>query len=56
MMGRSADFLNTMVTAWAAKADYFAQQHPETTQRILAYYEHRRKNDLFLTHTLVDPY
>ena len=55
MMGRSADFLNTMVTAWAAKADYFAQQGPECTQRILTYYEHCRENDLFLTHTLVDP-
>ena len=55
MMGRSADFLNTMVTAWAAKADYFAQQGPECTRRVLAYYEHCRESDLFLTHTLVDP-
>ncbi len=55
MMGRSADFLNAMVTAWAAKADYFAQQSPECRERVLDYYEHCREHDLFLTHTLVDP-
>lgn len=55
MMGRSADFLNTMVTAWAAKADYFSKQTGECTDRVLRYYEHCREKDLFLTHTLVDP-
>ena len=55
MMGRSADFLNAMLTAWAAKADYFARQSPECRERVLDYYEHCRENDLFLTHTLVDP-
>ena len=55
MMGRSADFLNAMLTAWAAKADYFARQSPECRERVLDYYEYCRENDLFLTHTLVDP-
>lgn len=55
MMGRSADFLNTMLTAWAAKSVYFAQQHPECAERVLRYYEHCREHDLFLTHALIDP-
>jgi 4-hydroxyphenylacetate 3-monooxygenase oxygenase component len=55
MMGRSADFLNTMLTAWAAKNDYFAQQSPECAERVLRYYEHCREHDLFLTHALIDP-
>jgi 4-hydroxyphenylacetate 3-monooxygenase len=55
MMGRSADFLNTMVTAWAAKSDYFAQQSPECAERVLRYYEHCRERDVFLTHALIDP-
>ena len=55
MLGRSADFLNTMLTAWAAKAEYFAQQSPACRERVLAYYEHCRERDLFMTHTLIDP-
>ena len=55
MMGRSADFLNTMLAAWAAKSDYFAQQSPECAERLLRYYEHCREHDLFLTHALIDP-
>lgn len=34
MMGCSADFLNTMVTAWVAKSDYFAQQNSECAERV----------------------
>jgi 4-hydroxyphenylacetate 3-monooxygenase oxygenase component len=55
MMGRSADFLNTMVTAWAAKRDYFAQQSPACAERVWRYYEDCRERDLFLTHALIDP-
>ncbi len=55
MMGRSADFLNTMLTAWAAKKEYFAQQGPEYAERVWRYYEHCREHDVFLTHALIDP-
>ncbi|MCS6925905.1 MAG: 4-hydroxyphenylacetate 3-monooxygenase [Candidatus Binatia bacterium] len=55
MMGRSADFLNTMVMAWAAKSDYFAQQHPECAERVRRYYDYCREHDVFLTHALIDP-
>ena len=37
MMGRSGDFLNSMITAWAAKKDYFAQQSPENGERVWRY-------------------
>ena len=37
MLGRNADFLNTMLTAWAAKADYFTQQSPACRERVSAY-------------------
>ena len=55
MMGRSGDFLNSMITAWAAKKEYFAQKSPENAERVWRYYEHCRENDLFLTHALIDP-
>jgi 4-hydroxyphenylacetate 3-monooxygenase len=55
MMGRSGDFLNSMITAWAAKKDYFAQQSPENAERVWRYYEHCREHDVFLTHALIDP-
>jgi 4-hydroxyphenylacetate 3-monooxygenase oxygenase component len=55
MMGRSADFLNTMVMAWAAKSDYFTQQSPACAERVLRYYEYCRERDVFLTHALLDP-
>jgi 4-hydroxyphenylacetate 3-monooxygenase len=55
MMGRSADFLNTMVMAWAAQRDYFAQQSPACAERVWCYYEDCRERDLFLTHALIDP-
>lgn len=55
MMGRSADFLNTMVMAWAAKRDYFAKQNPECAERVWRYYEFCREHDVFLTHALLDP-
>ena len=35
MLGRSADFLNSRLTAWAAKADYFAQQSLACRERDL---------------------
>ena len=39
MMGRSPDFMNTIFTAWAGSADYFAQDRPEFKKNVLAYHE-----------------
>ena len=54
MMGRSPDFLNVNFAAWAAAADYFAQNRPEFKTNILRYYEYIREHDLTLTHALIN--
>ena len=54
MMGRSPDFMNTIFTAWAGSADYFAQDRPEFKKNVLAYHEFIRENDVTLTHALVN--
>src|SRR5262245_7382786 len=55
MMGRSPDFLNTMIMGCAANADYFARNDPGYGQNIQRYYEQVRERDLCLTHTLIAP-
>lgn len=55
MMGRSPDFLNVMMAALAAKRSFFEELAPERAEAVVAYYEHVARNDLFLTHALLDP-
>ncbi|HLE78515.1 MAG TPA: 4-hydroxyphenylacetate 3-monooxygenase, oxygenase component [bacterium] len=55
MMGRSPDYLNRAVTAFAAAADYCGVNDPRFPQHIRDYYEHVREHDLCLTHTLINP-
>jgi 4-hydroxyphenylacetate 3-monooxygenase len=55
MLGRSPDFLNTMVMGCAANGDYFARNDPAYGQNIRRYYEYVREHDLCLTHTLIAP-
>ena len=54
-MGRSPDFLNTMIAGCAANADYFAGNDPKYGENIQRYYELVRERDLCLTHTLIAP-
>src|ERR687887_913154 len=54
MMGRSPDFLNVNFAAWAAAADYFAQNRPAFKTNIGRYYEYIREHDLTLTHSLIN--
>ena len=54
MMGRSPDFLNVNFAAWAAAADYFAQNRAEFKTNIVRYYEYIREHDLTLTHALIN--
>jgi 4-hydroxyphenylacetate 3-monooxygenase oxygenase component len=54
-MGRSPDFLNTVLVSLADAPEFFAEvglRHADNVQR---YYRYCRDNDLFLTHTLVNP-
>src|SRR5437764_6654887 len=55
MLGRSPDYLNTMVMGCAANSDYFARDNPAYADNIQRYYEVVRECDLCLTHTLVAP-
>jgi anthranilate 3-monooxygenase (FAD)/4-hydroxyphenylacetate 3-monooxygenase len=55
LMGRSPDFLNTTVMAFAEARDVFARGGERFGRNVVDYYEHVRENDLFLTHALISP-
>src|SRR5579863_387349 len=54
-MGRSPDFLNTVVASLADAPEFFAEVGGKTFDNVQRYYRYCRDNDLFLTHTLVNP-
>jgi anthranilate 3-monooxygenase (FAD) / 4-hydroxyphenylacetate 3-monooxygenase len=55
MVGRSPDFLNVMLAALAAKRGFFAEASPAGADAMVNYWQYIAKNDLFLTHALLDP-
>jgi 4-hydroxyphenylacetate 3-monooxygenase len=55
MFGRSADFMNIMVTGLAMASEDFQRPERPYGSYLRAYYEHIRERDLVLTHTLVTP-
>jgi 4-hydroxyphenylacetate 3-monooxygenase len=55
MMGRSPDYLNRALAAYAAAADYMAANDPRFGEHVRRYYELVREGDLCLTHTLINP-
>lgn len=55
MIGRSPDYLNTLLMGCAQNRDYFARAGPEYGQRIADYYEYVRERDVCLTHAFVNP-
>jgi len=54
-LGRSGDYMNSALTALASAERFFAKADPIYGERIRAYYEYARENDLLATHTLVPP-
>ncbi len=54
MMGRSPDFMNVTFAAWAGAADYFGEGRPEFGENMRRYYDHISRNDLVLTHSLIN--
>ena len=54
-LGRTADYMNSALTALASAKTFFAQSDPAYGERIEAYYEFARENDLLATHTLIPP-
>ena len=55
MMGRTPDYLNRSLMAYATAADYCAENDPRFGDNIRRYYEYVREHDLVLTHTLINP-
>ena len=55
LMGRTPDFLNTVVTSLAQNSWFLEQYNKDWAANIEAYYRHLRDNDIFLTHAIVNP-
>src|ERR1700726_848668 len=54
-MGRSPDYLNTLLASFADAPDFFAECGEEFSHNVQRYYRFCRDNDLFLTHAIVNP-
>ena len=54
-MGRSPDFLNCVLASMADEPGVFAECRPAFAENVQRYYRYCRDNDIFLTHTLVNP-
>jgi anthranilate 3-monooxygenase (FAD) / 4-hydroxyphenylacetate 3-monooxygenase len=55
LMGRSPDFLNTTIMAFAESPGVFERMGPRFADNVRNYYRYVRDNDLFLTHALITP-
>ena len=55
MMGRTPDYLNRAMMAYAAGAAFLAQADPRFGDNARTYYTYLREQDLTLTHTLINP-
>jgi len=55
MVGRSPDYLNTVLMTWAEGADFFGQRGAQFADNVRNYYKLCRDRDLFLTHAIVNP-
>src|SRR5262245_3607966 len=55
MVGRSPDYLNTVLMTWAEGADFFGRRGEQFARNVRDYYRFCRDHDLFLTHAIVNP-
>jgi 4-hydroxyphenylacetate 3-monooxygenase len=55
MFGRSPDFMNIFVTAFASAAPEFGHRDNRFAENLRAYHAYIRENDICMTHTLVNP-
>jgi 4-hydroxyphenylacetate 3-monooxygenase len=55
MLGRSPDYMNTALMAFAASADIFADDHKAYGDNLLNLYERAKRDDLSFTHTFINP-
>ncbi|ASN04587.1 4-hydroxyphenylacetate 3-monooxygenase, oxygenase component [Virgibacillus necropolis] len=55
MMGRSPDYMNTVLMAFASSAKLLEGKENCFPENITKFYEYARENDLSMTHTFIDP-
>jgi len=55
MFGRTPDYKNASVMAFAASAPFLAEGRPEFAENMRRYHQYIKTNDKVLTHTLVNP-
>ena len=55
MMSRLSDYARSFITGWYAARQELDRLEPGFAQKITAYYETARDNDLFLTTAIIDP-
>jgi len=55
MLGRSPDYMNTIMMALDASADLFSEQDDKCCERFKSYFEYCRENDIALTHSFTQP-
>ncbi|WP_281658428.1 4-hydroxyphenylacetate 3-monooxygenase, oxygenase component [Halobacillus sp. Cin3] len=55
VMGRSPDYMNTVLASFAASVDVLDNEPGCFPDRLLSFYEYARENDLSFTHTFVNP-
>ena len=54
-LGRSPDYMNTVMMTFAAAADIFSEQDERFTKNMLSIFENAREQDLSFTHTFINP-
>lgn len=55
MMGRSPDYMNTILMTYNAAAEIFGNKDKQCTNNIRNYYDYCSKNDICMTHTFLTP-
>ncbi|MCG7345470.1 4-hydroxyphenylacetate 3-monooxygenase, oxygenase component [Sporosarcina sp. ACRSL] len=55
IMGRSPDYLNTVLTSFASSVTYLKNKENCFPHNLQTFYEYARENDLSFTHTFISP-
>ncbi|HEU5155880.1 MAG TPA: 4-hydroxyphenylacetate 3-hydroxylase N-terminal domain-containing protein [Streptosporangiaceae bacterium] len=55
LMGRSPDFLATLLASWHAAAKTFGQRNPQFSENVTNYYRYARQHNICHTHAISDP-
>ncbi|MEK4484247.1 4-hydroxyphenylacetate 3-monooxygenase, oxygenase component [Psychrobacillus sp. FSL H8-0484] len=55
LMGRSPDYMNTVLMAYVSSVDILENQQNCFPANLRAFYEYAREHDISLTHTFIDP-